>query len=248
VILFVLFILFEQVPKLCTYVKCGRRSVFDELQELVPGPRNPSSATGGATLQEAQQLEYVSSLDSSRRSDGGVQVRVVSLSKSRLSGEEEWSTGRLVRLLPSVPISQPAFLPPGTVPENCAHSRPLVHIWRGAGFTYSEEQAGTVFQVLVQFGALTFAGQGSGSAVRSGHDEDPRGAVYSYPADKVFRIDSGGVKVSGVEVEAINASLERDWISSRIEAVPVGLPCKGEGSCAGQTLQVLILIAWFYCR
>jgi hypothetical protein len=123
-----------------------------------------------------------------------------------------------------------------------------VNIWRGAGFTYTEEQAGTVFQVLVRFGALTFAGQGSGSAVRSGHDEDPRGAVYSYPADKVFRIDSGGVKVNGAEVESINASLERDWIFSHIEAVPVGLPCKGEGSCAGQTLQVLILITWFYCR
>ena len=216
----------SQVPKKVQYVCCEKASLHAELESIADlehrqafvSSLNSSSNSSGSGNSSGKGRKPVRSGRSAE--DGSQWVRVVSLNKSaslrasrslqqgQAAGAVDYSLGRLVQVLPHAFISQPASGSPAAASQSAA----LVDRWRQAGFSYTDEDAQRICQVLVEFPANRYS-SAAAAAVEGVAEPLPR---YAYPADKVFRTDAP-ISPPVEEVRWIEASLSPDWAAQRLQ-------------------------------
>lgn len=166
----------QQVPKACQYLHCDRLSVHEELCSSSCDPMAAhrmisafNARHGTATRSDAEWV-HVASLGGPPHLEAG-------------SGwVHSFSTGKLVHIL-DLSVSAP---PHASADHSTAA---LVDLWRAAGFDYSDAEADSIRQVLVEFPSV---------GVRR----------YAYPADKVYRL-TAGIKPDPSEFESIRTSLSQ---------------------------------------
>jgi len=172
----------QQVPKACDYMHYDRQSLHEELcsptdrmiMERMISDFNANHDPTRTTGRSEAEWVHVASLGSPHQRPGSDRV---------------YSTGKLVQIL-ELSISSP--------PHSLAdHSAALVDLWRAAGFNYSDAEAASTRQVLVEF-----------PDHMNSRSDDLGVRLYAYPADKVYRL-TAGIKPDQSEFESIQTSLSQ---------------------------------------